>query len=144
LTQAYARVQPPADSETVIQFLSGRGPEDAVRWEFLCTAGRNSRRWTSIPVPSCWELHGFGTYNYGNEINAAATAVGNEQGLYRHSFVVPDSWRDRQVRIVFDGAMTDTTVWVNGSRPARRTRARSTGSTTTSRVAEFGDRTCSR
>ncbi|MBE3071669.1 MAG: glycoside hydrolase family 2 [Acidobacteria bacterium] len=114
LTQIHARVQPPAAPETAIQFLSGRGPEDAVRWEFLCTAGRGSRTWTTVPVPSCWELHGFGTYNYGNEINADATAVGHEQGLYRHTFVVPDSWRDRQVRIVFDGSMTDTSVWVNG------------------------------
>ena len=80
----------------------------------FCTAGRRSRAWASIPVPSCWEQHGFGTYNYGTEINADETAVGHEQGLYRRTFLVPDSWRDRQVRIVFDGSMTDTTVWVNG------------------------------
>ncbi len=100
--------------ETLVQYLSGHGPEDAVPWEFFCTAGRRSREWTTIPVPSCWEQHGFGTYNYGNEINADAAPVGGEQGLYRHRFVVPADWRERQVRIVFDGSMTDTTVWING------------------------------
>lgn len=114
LAQAHAQVQPPAAPETAIQFLSGHGPEDAVPWEFFCTAGRHSRTWTTIPVPSCWEQHGFGTYNYGNEINADATPVGHEQGLYRHTFVVPETWRHRQVRLVFDGSMTDTTVWING------------------------------
>jgi len=100
--------------QTDVQYLSGHGPEDAVRWEFFCTTGRQSRVWTTIPVPSCWEQHGFGAYNYGNEINADATAAAGEQGLYRHSFTVPAAWQGRRVRIVFDAAMTDTTVWING------------------------------
>ena len=100
--------------ETAVLMLSGHGPGDAVNWEFFCTAGRRSRVWTTIPVPSCWEQHGFGAYNYGNEINADAEPVGNEQGLYRRSFTLPPDWRGRRVRIVFDGSMTDTTVWVNG------------------------------
>ncbi len=103
-----------AASQTEVQYLSGHGPEDAVSWEFFCTAGRKSRVWTTIPVPSCWEQHGFGAYNYGNEINADATPAAGEQGLYRHSFTVPAAWEGRQVRIVFDAAMTDTTVWING------------------------------
>ena len=101
--------------ETERLYLSGHGPEDAVTWEFFCTAGRNSRTWTTIAVPSCWEQQGFGGYNYGNEINADATAAAGEQGLYRRTFTVPATWRDRRVRIVFDGSMTDTTVWVNGT-----------------------------
>jgi len=83
--------------------------------------------------PILLELQGFGTYNYGNEINADAIPVGNEQGLYRRTFTVPETWRDRQVRIVFDGSMTDTTVWINGQQAARPIRAPSTVSTTTLR-----------
>lgn len=100
--------------ETERRYLSGTGPEDAVQWDFFCTAGRNSRAWSKIAVPSCWELQGFGTYNYGGDSDRDAQAVGNEQGLYRHEFTVPAGWRGRQVRIVFDGAMTDATVWING------------------------------
>jgi hypothetical protein len=114
LSPAPVRVQEAGNPETAILFLSGHGPEDALNWEFLCTAGRHSRVWTTIPVPSCWETQGFGTYNYGNEINADNEPVGGEQGLYRRTFTVPAEWRGRRVRIVFDGAMTDTTVWVNG------------------------------
>lgn len=51
--------------ETQFQYLSGHGKDDAVPWDFLCTAGRNAGRQTTIPVPSNWELQGFGTFSYG-------------------------------------------------------------------------------
>ena len=50
--------------ETQRQYLSGRGKDDAIPWQFLCTAGAKSGQWTTIPVPSNWEMHGFGTLNY--------------------------------------------------------------------------------
>jgi hypothetical protein len=50
---------------TQILYLSGTGMNNTVNWQFYCTAGRNSGKWSKIPVPSNWELHGFGTYNYG-------------------------------------------------------------------------------
>ena len=37
-----------------------------------------------------------------------------ETGIYRHSFKVPKTYKDHTVRIVFDGVMTDTEVFVNG------------------------------
>jgi hypothetical protein len=105
--------------ETEVRYLSGHGPEDAVRWEFLCTGGRNSGTWTTIPVPSCWEQHGFGTYNYGVNHRPAKNKpnpppLADEEGHYRHTFRVPAEWRDRSVRLVFDGVMTDAEVRVNG------------------------------
>ena len=45
-------------------FLSGHGKDDAVPWKFLCTTGANSGFWTNLPVPSQWDVHGFGTLNY--------------------------------------------------------------------------------
>ena len=47
------------------QYLSGRGCDDMVQWDFMCTGGNNSGKWTKIGVPSCWERQGFGTYQYG-------------------------------------------------------------------------------
>ena len=47
--------------ETQTVYLSGQGKDDPVPWEFFCTAGRNSGQWTTIGVPSNWELQGFGT-----------------------------------------------------------------------------------
>lgn len=96
-------------SETEELYLSGTGSDNTVSWEFFCTGGRNSGVWTTIPVPSCWELKGFGTYNYGHDANPAS-----EQGLYRHSFPVPAEWAGRNIQLVFEGSMTDTEVKVNG------------------------------
>lgn len=92
-----------------ILHLSGTGSDDTVDWEFFCTKGRRSGEWTTIPVPSNWELQGFGSFNYGHDSPKA-----DEQGKYRHRFQVPAAWRGRQVLIVFEGAMTDTEVRVNG------------------------------
>ncbi|MCX6953549.1 MAG: beta-galactosidase, partial [Verrucomicrobia bacterium] len=91
------------------QYLSGHGPADAVPWEFTVTGGRRANEATTIPVPSHWEQHGFGTYNYGQE-----PRKGDERGLYRTRFAVPAAWRGRRIRLVFDGVMTDTAVKING------------------------------
>jgi len=96
--------------ETETLCLSGKGKDDAVLWEFYCTKGRNSGRWTTIGVPSNWELQGFGTYNYGHDKNKAA-----EQGKYRYGFELSERWKNKAIHIVFEGAMTDTEVWINGS-----------------------------
>lgn len=97
--------------ETEIRYLSGTGVDRPVNWEFYCTDGRNSGHWTTIPVPSCWELQGFGKYNYGHDKDAGR---GKEQGLYQYRFSVPADWSSKQVNIVFQGSMTDTEVKING------------------------------
>ena len=101
---------PAADSNTEIQFLSGTGSDQTTGWEFMVTEGRRANQWTEIPVPSCWELQGFGTFNYGHD-----EKKGNETGKYRHSFTVPESWKSKRIFIVFEGSMTDTEVTINGS-----------------------------
>lgn len=102
--------------KTEIQYLSGTDSEHTVNWDFFCTAGRNSGKWTTIPVPSNWELQGFGTYNYGGDKDEIR---GKEMGLYKYLFQVPKEWKNKQVNIVFDGSMTDTKVKINGE-PAGR------------------------
>ena len=81
-------------------------------WEFMVTDGRRRGEWTTIPVPSNWELQGFGTYTYGQEKDKPF-----EEGRYRHRFDVPATWKGRRLFLVFEGSMTDTEVSVNG-RPA--------------------------
>ena len=106
---------------TQIQFLSGTGKDDAVPWDFYCTAGMQSGAWKRIAVPSCWELQGFGVYNYGQvfrprkgEPFASHPGFASEQGKYRTEFTVPAAWRGRVVRIVFEGVMVRTEVFING------------------------------
>ena len=98
-----------AETRTERQYLSGRGPADAVPWEFTVTAGRRAGEQATIPVPSQWELQGFGTYNYGQEPSKSS-----EHGLYRLHFTVPAAWAGRRIRLGFDGVMTDAAVKVNG------------------------------
>ncbi|MDR3297642.1 MAG: hypothetical protein LBS94_05345, partial [Prevotellaceae bacterium] len=103
------------NTQTLVQYLSGRGFDDTVKWEFFCTAGQNSGRWTTINVPSCWEQQGFGAYTYGVYFYRKPTAPGisTEQGKYKLHFGAPAEWRGRRVRIVFDGVMTDAEVRIN-------------------------------
>src|SRR6056297_3309983 len=107
-------LNPAFSQETEIVFLSGKDAATAVDWEFFCTDGQNSGKWTTIPVPSNWELQGFGIYNYGHDWRNEKIKLGKEHGLYRHEFDVPRAWKGKTVNIVFDGSMTDTRVKING------------------------------
>ncbi len=99
---------------TQIVYLSGTDADNTVEWEFYCTDGRKSGEWTSIPVPSNWEMQGFGTYNYGHDWRNENKKLGKEHGLYRYRFDVPSNWKGKTINIVFDGSMTDTRVKING------------------------------
>lgn len=97
--------------QTETQYLSGTGSDHTINWQFYGTDGMNSGKWTTIPVPSCWELQGFGKYNYGLDKD---DVQGREQGLYKYEFNAPSSWKNKVVDIVFQGVMTDAEVKVNG------------------------------
>src|SRR5690606_12950077 len=96
---------------TQIKYLSGKGKDDGVLWDFFVTEGMKSGEWTKIPVPSNWEMYGFGKINYGfnKEVNK-----GKEKGLYKYNFAVDPTWKDKIVNIVFEGVMTDAEVKING------------------------------
>lgn len=99
-----------------VQYLSGTDNKNTVAWDFFCTGGRNAGYWTKIQVPSHWEQQGFGSYNYGRDYktNGKNARFWDEQGLYKHSFNVPASWKGKKIFIVFEGSMTDTDVKING------------------------------
>jgi hypothetical protein len=91
-------------------FLSGHDKDDAVPWRFFCTSGAHSGCWTNLPVPSQWDVKGFGTLNYHKDL----TNAWDERGLYEHEFVVPQSWSGKRIFLVFDGVMTDTDARLKG------------------------------
>ncbi len=92
-------------------FLSGSGNGDTKKWDFFCTAGMNSNKWTTIDVPSCWEQQGFGKYDYGF---AKDSVRGKEKGLYKTIFFIPKNYKGKNINIVFEGVMTDAEVKING------------------------------
>jgi beta-galactosidase/beta-glucuronidase len=97
----------PNKTETL--YLSGHGIDDAVPWGFTIDAGRRAGEVTTIPVPSNWEFHGFGTFHYGQ-----GETRSTERGLYKRTFDVPATWVGKRIFIAFEGAMTDTSIKING------------------------------
>lgn len=95
-------------------YLSGTGLGDTKTWDFYCSDGMNSEKWSKIEVPSQWELQGFGDYGYGRWYTIKGAKPPMETGIYRTSFEITSDWKDKQVTIVYEGVMTDTEVLVNG------------------------------
>jgi hypothetical protein len=121
LSLAAALLLPVLASATQTQVipLSGMGEpgEQPVQWDFRIDSGRGAGQWSKIRVPSCWEQEGFGAYYYGTQGRDRPDSdpiIPKERGDYRTEFDVPAQWRGQQVRIVFEAAMTDTTVRING------------------------------
>ena len=114
---------PAGAQETKFIYLSGHGCDDMVEWDFRCTDGvvgnaseRCSGKWTKIGVPSCWELQGFGTYQYGMRFYGKATPEGiaDEKGFYKTEFTLPQEWQGRQIELVFEAVFTEARVTING------------------------------
>ena len=99
-------------AETEIQYLSGLGKDDTVKWEFKADKGQNAGKWSTIGVPSNWELQGFGIYTYGRVPPAGGWP--RVHGIYRRTFATPANWQQKAVFINFEGVMTDTQVTING------------------------------
>ena len=84
--------------------------------------------WETVDVPSCVEMRGFGAPGYTNvrypHKNAWPKILDRQTGKpdynpvssYRRTFVVPESWRGRDVILRFDGVYSAYYVWVNGKR----------------------------
>ncbi|MBR1870444.1 MAG: hypothetical protein IJ802_01290, partial [Kiritimatiellae bacterium] len=88
-------------------------------WNFEMTGGRRAGEKTTIHVPSCWETQGFGTWQYGYNVEFGDKWHGHEKpadehGLYSRTFSVPEEWRGKCVRLRFEGVMTEANAKVNG------------------------------
>lgn len=76
--------------------------------------------WAEIPVPSNWELHGYGIPIYTNwryPHNDEPPFVGdkdNPVGSYRKEFILPANWESRNVFLHFKAGTSGMYVWVNG------------------------------
>ncbi|HVK04576.1 MAG TPA: glycoside hydrolase family 2 TIM barrel-domain containing protein, partial [Armatimonadaceae bacterium] len=76
--------------------------------------------WASIPVPSCWEMRGYGVPIYTNiryPFPADPPRIPhdyNPVGSYRTTFTVPGAWDGRRTILRFGGVYSAFYVWVNG------------------------------
>ena len=92
----------------------------------------NDSAWKTIPVPSNWEMQGYGTPIYvssgypfridpprvTSEPPADYTAFNerNPAGSYRYVFELPPSWNNRRVFIHFSGVQSAFYLWINGEK----------------------------
>jgi beta-galactosidase len=88
--------------------------------------------WKEIPVPSCWQLQGYGTPYYRNNgytfqknwpyvlteppKNFTAYVERDPVGSYRREFEVPKNWDGRRIFLTFDGVDSAVFLWVNGEK----------------------------
>jgi len=78
--------------------------------------------WDEIPVPSNWELQGYGIPIYVNQPYEFTDDPQppliphdyNPVGSYRTSFTIPEDWNERQVILHFGAVKSAMYVWVNG------------------------------
>ena len=77
--------------------------------------------WDEIPVPSNWQLQGYGypiytniPYAWGDPDPPYVPHDFNPVGSYRREFMVPDDWAGRQVLLHFAGVDSAFYLWVNG------------------------------
>ena len=76
--------------------------------------------WDTIPVPSCWQMQGYGSLHYTDvwylfPINPPFVPSENPTGLYRRTFTVADVQSAGRWVLRFDGVSSAYDVWVNGT-----------------------------
>ena len=90
--------------------------------------GYDVSSWKEIPVPSSWEMQGYGTpiytnvtYPHKNQPPFIRPVSGwtiekekNPVGSYRREFTLDETWTGKQVFLHFDGCYSGLYVWVNG------------------------------
>lgn len=86
----------------------------------------DSSGWKTIPVPSNWELEGYGMPIYTNSVYPMFKDVNdivpplitrdNPVGSYLKEFDIPDSWKDQQIILHFGGVTSAYYLWVNGEK----------------------------
>tara|TARA_Y100001968_G_scaffold333480_1_gene396549 strand:+ start:2869 stop:6105 length:3237 start_codon:yes stop_codon:yes gene_type:complete len=84
----------------------------------------NDRRWDDILVPSNWELNGYGVpiylnhpYEFSYDPDPPKIPEGyNPVGSYRKRFIIPSTWKNRDIIIHFGAVKSAFFIWVNGKK----------------------------
>lgn len=86
--------------------------------------GFNDKGWDDLKVPAVWELNGYGDpiyvntgYAWRNQFrnNPPEVPVANNHvGSYRKEFVIPASWKGKDIIAHFGSVTSNMYLWVNG------------------------------
>ena len=85
---------------------------------------KSGEGWDEIPVPSCWQMHGYGNPKYinvgyaflkkGDTGTPPFTAEENAAGIYKRTFTVPSSFSGKRVILRIGAVTSSAKVFVNG------------------------------
>ncbi len=108
--QAAAPVAVRVSTERRINFDDG--------WRFLKADAEGAQQpnfddtaWREVRLPHDWAIEGPFDAKYGSSTGGLPVSG---TGWYRKTFTLPESARARQFTIMFDGAMSNARVWLNG------------------------------
>ena len=82
--------------------------------------GFDDRGWDQLPVPSHWQLHGYGAPAYTNvaypfPVDPPHVPSENPTGDYRLRFRLPAGWEAERTVLRFEGVDSWCHVWLNGA-----------------------------
>lgn len=78
--------------------------------------------WDDIPVPSNWEMHGYGFKNYSNmeyPFTKDQPKIADKYspvGSYVKYFEIPENWNNREIYIQLGAVKSGYYIWVNGQK----------------------------
>jgi beta-galactosidase len=81
----------------------------------------NDSGWDEIPVPSNWQMQGYGHPKFRNIAHPFKSEPPfvpreyNPVGSYRKTFTLPEDWQGQQIYLRFEGIRSASMVWINGN-----------------------------
>lgn len=133
------------DASTFFRNLNGKWKfnwvtEPALRPVDFYKVDYDASGWKEIPVPSCWQMQGYGTPYYRNNgytfkkdwphvlaeppKDFTAYVERDPVGSYRREFDVPKDWDGRRIFLTFDGVDSAFFLWINGEKVGFSTNSR--------------------
>jgi beta-galactosidase len=121
----------------------------------------NLTTWKEIPVPSNWQLQGYGVPLYTNSTYPFAKSLPkvtdeppgfftnhdpsrrHPVGCYRRNFTLAKDWKERPVCVAFEGVDSAFYLWVNGEKAGYSEDSRTTAQFDISRFIKPGENSIS-
>lgn len=128
MIRAHEQIRPPVGADPARARLRSDAPEQSLDglWRFRYSTRAEDiaeptdagADWAQLPVPSHWQLHGYGAPAYTNQnypfpLDVPHVPDENPTGEYRTGFTHP-GWADGRVLLRFDGVDSWFSVWLNG------------------------------
>ncbi|MCM1025294.1 MAG: DUF4982 domain-containing protein [Roseburia sp.] len=121
--------------------LSGREEQaESGEYPFLATEtawykGYDDSVWRRVTLPHDWSVE----YPFSRKYSSGTGYLAGGTGWYRVHFLLPEEYRGKNVRVVFDGVYKNSQVWCNSYYLGKRPYGYSTFSYDITHAAAFGD-----